>query len=142
MMINVSIVINVVGVILALLGGLMLTAIPFSFYWNPDDMLPIITSAITTFSVGITSWFLTRTKSKKIGKREGFLIVGVGWITVALFSALPYYFSSVIPEFTNCFLLLFTLYDASKSRTYCNVVFKANKIIIICISFLSYAYTF
>ena len=103
MMINVSIVINVVGVILVLLGGLMLTAIPFSFYWNPEDTLPIIASAVTTFLVGIICWFLSRSKSKKIGKREGFLIVGVGWITIALFSALPYYFSSVIPEFTNCF---------------------------------------
>lgn len=102
-MINSAIVINVIGAILILLSGFMLTTLPFSVYYNSHDTSSIIYSAISTFLVGFAGWYFGRNASKKIGKREGFLIVGVGWLSVAFFSSLPYWFSNIIPEFTNSF---------------------------------------
>lgn len=102
-MVNIGIVINVISALLVMLGGFMLSALPFSFIYHSEDSLPIIYAAGTTFFSGLLGWFLTRNFSKKIGKREGFLIVGLGWLTVAAFSSLPYWFSGIFSEFTNAF---------------------------------------
>src|SRR5210317_464757 len=102
-MVNLSIVTNVVGILLIMLGGFMLTALPFSYYFDSNDSTSIIYAAVVTFFTGLTCWFFSRKSNKRIGKREGFLIVGIGWLTVAFFCSLPYWFSNVIPEFTNSF---------------------------------------
>ena len=95
-MINKGVVINVVGVLLVLLGGFMLTALPFSIYFDEGDLLPIVLAAGTAIGLGTFTWYLTRNTSKKIGKKEGFLIVATGWIFISLFSALPYLYAGVI----------------------------------------------
>lgn len=102
-MVNFAIVINVVGVILTLLSGFMLTSLLFSFYFESGDSLSIICAAVSTFLTGLGGYYASKDSEKKIGKREGFLIVGVAWLVVAFFGALPYWFSSVLPEFTNAF---------------------------------------
>ena len=100
-MINSGIIINVLGVLLMMLGAFMLTALPFSIYYDPSDTLPIIYASLTTLACGSIAWWLTRQTSKKIGKREGFLIVALGWFSISIFSTLPYLFSGVLPEITN-----------------------------------------
>ena len=84
-----------------MLGAFMLTALPFSIYYDPSDTLPIIYASLTTLACGSIAWWLTRQTSKKIGKREGFLIVALGWFSISVFSTLPYLFSGVLPEITN-----------------------------------------
>lgn len=84
-----------------MLGAFMLTALPFSIYYDPSDTLPIIYASLTTLACGSIAWWLTRQTSKKIGKREGFLIVALGWFSISIFSTLPYLFSGVLPEITN-----------------------------------------
>ncbi len=84
-----------------MLGAFMLTALPFSIYYDPSDTLPIIYASLTTLVCGAIAWWLTRQTSKKIGKREGFLIVALGWFSISVFSTLPYLFSGVLPEITN-----------------------------------------
>jgi len=102
-MIKYAVVFNVVGIILTMLSGFMLTALPFSLYFGSHDVLPILSSAGITFLVGATSWYLSKDFGKRIYKREGFIIVGASWFTVSLFSAMPYWFSGILPEFTNAF---------------------------------------
>jgi len=102
-MVKYAVVFNVVGIILAMLSGFMLTALPFSIYYGSHDILPITASAAITFVVGVMSWYFSKDLDKRIYKREGFIIVGMSWFTVSLFSAMPYWFSGVLPEFTNAF---------------------------------------
>ena len=100
-MVNLGVVINVIGALLIMLSGFMLSALPFSLYYDSNDDLSIVCAAAITFVVGSAGWYFSQEFSKKIGKREGFLIVGMGWLSVAVFSSLPYSFSNVLPEFTN-----------------------------------------
>lgn len=102
-MINIGIVGNVIGVILVLLGVFMLSALGFSFYFDTQDSLAILGAAFTCFSCGSIIWWTTRKSSKNIGKREGYLIVAASWVTISLFSSLPYLYSQAIPDFTNAF---------------------------------------
>ena len=100
-MINTGIVINIIGVLLMLLGGFMFTTLSFSFQHEPYHSYSIIGAALITIFIGAVIWYFSRKATRKIGKREGFLIVALGWITISVFSALPYLFSGVLPEITR-----------------------------------------
>ena len=100
---NLGIVSNVVGVLLMVLGGFMLTALPFSFFYHTNDGFAIIFASITTFGIGTIMWWFSRRSPKNIGKREGYLIVAAGWLAISVFSTLPYLYSGVLPNITNAF---------------------------------------
>lgn len=100
-MINTGVVTNVIGVLLVLLGGFMFTSLFFAAYYQSGDNLSILYAALTTMGSGGLLWFLSRKAAKRIGKREGFLIVALGWCSVAVFSALPYLYSGVLSDPTN-----------------------------------------
>src|SRR3990167_9558451 len=51
-----------------------------------------------------TYWFLTRKNdNREIKKREGYLIVSLGWIVMSLFGTLPFIIYGSIPSFTDAF---------------------------------------
>ncbi len=102
-MFSLSTVSNVVGVLLIVVGTLMLTALPFSFYYESGDAAAILKAAAVTILVGGLSWWYKFKTREKVEKREGYLIVVLGWIGMVLFGTLPYWFSGVLPSFTNAF---------------------------------------
>ena len=102
-MLNPGAVTNIIGALIIMLGGLMLTTLPFSFYFASGDASAILASSGVTIFSGFLFWFFSRKSNKNIGKREGYLIVALGWMSVALFSSLPYLFSDTLPGITNAF---------------------------------------
>lgn len=79
------------------------TGIFVAWYYN-EAMMPFIYSVAVTLGLGLVSWYIFGRDTKKgIGKREGYLIVGLSWILMSLFGALPYLFSGAIPSFTDAF---------------------------------------
>ena len=102
-MVNFGIVSNVIGVLIIVVGGLMLTTLPFSWYYHAGDHLAIISASLTSLFIGVSLWWFNRNTNKKIGKREGYLIVALGWLAISTFSTLPYLFSGVLPDITNAF---------------------------------------
>jgi len=88
-MINSRIVINVIGFITIIVGVFMLLPGAVSYFNNGDDANCFFISSLITISTG---FLLTRIKSKKksIRKREGYLIVGLGWLAMCLAGSLPY----------------------------------------------------
>ncbi len=102
-MINYKIIIKVVGVLLFMLGAAMLLATPFCIYYDQGDLMPIVQSALVSFVCGGLFWFIAKNSQPDIGKREGYLIVALGWLSISVFSSLPYFFSGVLPEWTNAF---------------------------------------
>jgi trk system potassium uptake protein TrkH len=99
--INYKIVINVIGVLIILLGAFMLLGLPFSFYYGGQDAMAISFASLTTILSGTTIWWLSKAAKKTIKKREGYLIVVLGWISVSIFSMLPYLFSGALPNVLN-----------------------------------------
>lgn len=100
-MINFGIVINTVGVFLAILGLFMLIPFGFSLFVGCEDIFSIGYSSLITLIIGIVTWLLSRNSNNRLEKREGFLIVVFGWIAVSIFSSLPYLLSGVIPDISN-----------------------------------------
>ena len=102
-MINLKAVINVLGLLLVISGTLMLAGLPFSFYYGSNDVQPLLAASGLSIVVGLAGWRFTRGSSRNIGKREGYLIVTLGWLIMSLFGALPFIFSGAIPSFTDAF---------------------------------------
>ncbi|MFK7807902.1 MAG: TrkH family potassium uptake protein [Saprospiraceae bacterium] len=100
-MINIGAVLNIISVLIMLLGTFMLVALGFSLDDPKGTQIAIFYSSFSTIIAGGILFFVTKHFHKKIGKREGYLVVALGWATVATFSSLPYWFSGVLPEITN-----------------------------------------
>ncbi len=101
---NYKIVLNILGFLLILNGFFMLSCLIFSVYYGTDDFNSILIAGLITMFVGTVIWFFTRKRSDKdIGKREGYLIATLGWITLALFGSLPFILHGSINNFTDAF---------------------------------------
>lgn len=100
-MIKLGAVTNVIGALTGLLGIFMLTALPFALIYQSGDAWAILGASAITMTAGAIIWALSRKMDKKVGKREGYLIVALGWCTISLFSSLPYLLSGVCPDLTN-----------------------------------------
>ena len=94
-------VVYVIGTLLLILSVFMVTALPFAIYYGDGDVGPIGLSIGITAMIGVLAFLLTRNHNGEIGKREGFLIVAGGWVSMSLCCSLPYVFGGVMPDFTN-----------------------------------------
>jgi len=82
----------------------MATAIPFSIYYKENDLVPLIISSLITLFFGLAIKYRTRKhKNDEVKKREGYLIVALGWISMTFFGTLPFVLSGAIPDYTNAF---------------------------------------
>lgn len=102
-LINYKVIANVLGSLLGINGLLMLLSLPFSLYYG-ESLWPIAISAVVTGGVGCGLFFATRDyKEAEIKKRDGYLIVSLGWLIMVLFGTLPYLLSGSIQSVTDSF---------------------------------------
>lgn len=101
---NFKIIVNVIGLLLLLTSGLMLLGIPFSLYYGHNDIFSLVLSSLITANVGFFLWLFTRKANKlDIGKREGYLIVTLGWLALSAFGAIPFIIHGSIANYTDAF---------------------------------------
>ncbi len=103
-LINIKVVTNIVGGLIIISGVLMSLAIPVSLYYKSNDLNAISLASVITLLSGLALKLITRHhKNDEVKKREGYLIVGLGWLAMTLFGTLPYVISGAIPDYTNAF---------------------------------------
>ena len=103
MSINFKAVANVLGTLLMLNGIFMVLCLPFAIYYYEEWDYILISGTITIATGGIT-WFLTQHNlNQEFRKKEGYLIVTLGWVLLSLSGSLPYVISGYIPYFTDAF---------------------------------------
>lgn len=101
---NYKVIINVLGLLLLLNGAFMMLCIPFSLFYAEGDFYPLLISGVITMFFGYGIFALTvKNRTKELKKRDGYLIVTLGWLCMSLFGTFPYIFSGSIPDFTNAF---------------------------------------
>ena len=94
---------HVIGILLILLGFSMSFSLGFAFYYNDGDFVSILQSQFCTIISGLLLFLLFRSKSKiELSARDGFAIVTLGWVSMAFFSAFPFYFSGQL-NYINSF---------------------------------------
>ena len=101
---NLKIILKIIGFLLILNGLAMLTSLAFSIYYNSNDISAILISGIGTALLGIIFWFSIKTDTDDdISKRDGYLIVTLGWIASSIVGTLPFIIHGSIPSFTDAF---------------------------------------
>ncbi len=84
-------------------GGFMLLAVLVSAIYSDGATADIALGAVTALFMGATAMYFTRDHKKEVKRKEGYLIVTLGWICLSLSGMLPYIFSDAIPGVTNAF---------------------------------------
>ena len=101
---NYKVIINIIGFLLVLTGSLMTTGIPFSIYYGHDDIASLLISAAITVIIGALFLMLTKDADRQqLGKREGYVIVSLGWLSMSIFGSIPFMIHGAIPNFTDAF---------------------------------------
>jgi trk/ktr system potassium uptake protein len=112
---NFKIIISFLGLTSMLNGLFMLFAVPFSIHNNEPEQWGILQAGITTILIGFLLWFFNRNAKKSLGKKEGYLIVTLGWLMLTLTGTLPYVFTNAIPNYTNAFFETLSGYSTTGS---------------------------
>ncbi|MEX1383351.1 TrkH family potassium uptake protein [Lutibacter sp.] len=112
---NVRIIISFLGLTSMLNGVFMLLAFPFSVYYNEPEKWGILEAGITTIAIGFILWFFNRNATKNLGKKEGYLIVTLGWLMLSFTGTLPYVYTDTISVFTDAFFETISGYSTTGS---------------------------
>ena len=84
-------------------------------YHQEEAQMGILNAGIVTVFVGLLLYFFNKPTSTNIHKKEGYLIVTLGWLTLSLTGMLPYLFSGTIPNLTNAFFETLSGYSTTGS---------------------------
>jgi len=72
------------------------------FHGEGSAAMGLAFSAALLIALSLPSLFL-RPAVKTLYARDGFIIVGLSWLVISFFGALPFYFSGAIPSLLDCF---------------------------------------
>ena len=112
---NIKIIYRFLGLTAILNGVFMLIAVPFSIYNQENAKFGILSAGIITISIGLLLYFFNKPKSTNIQKKEGYLIVTLGWLTLSITGMLPYLLTGAIPNITNAFFETLSGYSTTGS---------------------------
>ena len=98
--IHFRVVFRVIGVLLLLLGAFMLLPLVVGLLMQADDWRSFVYSICCCVGVGLPLFFI-KVDAPRIGKREGYLIVALGWLILCLAAAMPYLFNGTITTFSS-----------------------------------------
>jgi trk system potassium uptake protein TrkH len=103
--INFTGILNILSVLLFINAGLMVSCIPFAVYYGDGTLINWIYSVAASAILGMIIWFATAKSENRrnIRKRDGYIIVTLSWIVMALSGTIPFILTDSIPNFTNAF---------------------------------------
>lgn len=101
---NLPVIAQILGLLLLINAIFMVLCLPVAIYHNEGDGLAIALAAVITAASGFAMrWSTRKNDNRELKKKDGYLVVSLGWIIMSLFGALPYLFSGTIPNFTDAF---------------------------------------
>lgn len=92
---NIVLVLNLLGRICLYFSFIFFIPIITAIYYG-EDILPFIIAAVTSLALGLVLSIL-KPESQVVKYREGYAIVGLGWLTASIIGAIPYIYIGVSP---------------------------------------------
>jgi trk system potassium uptake protein TrkH len=92
---KITFILHILGALLVCLSLALLTPLPFAFYEHQGTVTAFTLSSAICLITGLTLIKIFKNK-KELSVREGFAVVTFGWLTFAVFGALPYLLSGAI----------------------------------------------
>ena len=129
-MFNWRLVFKTMGV-LTTLEALFLLAPTFTAWWYHEADLGawIVSSAITWFC----SWWLWmagRHAERRVGEREGYVIVASVWVVYSLFGMLPFWLSGALPSITDAWYETMAGFTTTGSTVFTDVAAQTHSILL------------
>ena len=101
MKINHKIILYFIGFLLLFNGGFMFISSMLSYYYKDGITMDLIYSGLIVTLIGGLLLFLNKNHDKQLNKREGYLVVVLGWLAMILTGTLPYILTGTIDGFSN-----------------------------------------
>ncbi len=93
----------------------MLITAGVSLIFNDGVVQEIVTSSILLILSGVILMHFNKNNIRQINKRDGYLIVTAGWLTMILSGMFPYYLTNSITTFSDIFFETMSGYTATGS---------------------------
>ena len=100
---NYKVILQLLGVLLAFNGGLMLLAVGMSWMTQDQATQQLLTAAFSVLLLGLFLLIAFREAQPQIQKREGYLVVSLGWLVMTLTGMLPYLMTDSVPSVSHAF---------------------------------------
>ena len=117
-------IVNVLGFLLVILGGVLLIPFSISAYLHEVSRLPFLISIGICLCTGLAAHFCTRGENG-IGIKESFAIVTFGWLILTFFGALPFYISGKMGALsmglTDCYFEVMSGFSTTGASILSNV---------------------
>ncbi len=110
---NYKIVIFLMGVLLIFNGCLMLLSSLVSFFYKDGVTFEISLSSFLVLSLGALFMLIGRQHEKRIQKREGYIIVVLGWLMMTITGMLPFVFTNSMVDISSTFFETMSGYTAT-----------------------------
>lgn len=91
------------GLLLLFNGGFMLICALVSAIYRETEGYEILAASAVAILLGAIVMYLTRNHVKVLHKKEGYLIVTLGWLIMAFAGTMPYIFTGSIGNYTDAF---------------------------------------
>jgi trk system potassium uptake protein TrkH len=102
-LIRLSAVAYVLGQLLLALAASLVFPLGYGLWLGGQDLVAFTGATVATAGVGGLLVLLAPRPDRDLGQREGLLLVVATWVCVALFGALPFYFSPHFTSFTDAY---------------------------------------
>ena len=112
---NKKLIFYLIGMLLIFNGSAMIISAIVSLIFNDGVIKEIALSAFLTIVIGSIIMLYNKNNIRQINKRDGYVIVTIGWLTMVLSGILPYYFTSSIDTFPNLFFETMSGYTTTGS---------------------------
>lgn len=98
-----SFIFKTIGIFLFVLGAVMIFPLMVSIYFQEPAWHVFLPSCVITAATGFALILMFRQRSDGdfISQKEGMVTVALAWSLISIFGALPFYFDSHIPSFTD-----------------------------------------
>ena len=83
-----------IGVLLVILGAFMLIPFFLQFIYDEENTIFLQSSSVTTF-IGILLILTNLGEDKKLNLQQAFLLTTLSWLSIAIFSSLPFLLSNL-----------------------------------------------
>ena len=113
MKINIKIITYFLGFLLLINAGFMFLSALISFIYADGITVDLIISGSIVSIFGFLMLFLNKNHDKQINKREGYLVVVLGWIIMIFSGTIPYILTGTIDGFSNIFFETTSGYTAT-----------------------------
>ena len=127
---NWRIVFKTMGVLTMLEALFMLIPTATAWWYHEADLGAWIVSSAITW---LTCWWMIaagRKAEKRVGEREGYVIVAAVWVVYSLFGMLPYWLSGALPDFHDAWYETMAGFTTTGSTVFTDVSAQTHSILL------------